>query len=190
MMEKAKKRARWGLVADGMTKSLSQRYEEFLERKQEDKCSKGDADIEDFIRKRVKKYNEKENQKENISNQFKRTDTDSFKKMALKKEPTAFKDFNLETEKALRMLKPNLDEKKVSAKVSGKVLGSRKSLTRAPTVLKPFELSKTNSYDKQQDKKVEEHCSKIRILDEDVDVVEYEDVGVHMPNKIEAPKQT
>ena len=69
--------------------------------------------------------------------------------MALKKEPTAFKDFNLETEKALRMLKPNLDEKKVSAKVSGKVLGSRKSLTRAPTVLEPFELSKTNSYDKQ-----------------------------------------
>ena len=61
MMEKATKRARWGLVADGMTKSLSQRYEEFLERKKEDKCSKGDSDIEEFIRKRVKKYNEKEN---------------------------------------------------------------------------------------------------------------------------------
>ena len=53
MMEKAKKRARWGLVADGMTKSLSQRYEEFLERKKEDKSSKGDSEKEDFIRKRV-----------------------------------------------------------------------------------------------------------------------------------------
>ena len=52
-MEKAKKRARWGLVADSVTKSLSQRYEEFLERKKEDKISKGDSDIEDFIRKRV-----------------------------------------------------------------------------------------------------------------------------------------
>ena len=67
--------------------------------------------------------------------------------MALKKEPTVFKNFNLETEKAQRQLKPNLDEKKVSAKVSGKVLGSKKALTRAPTVLKPFELSKTNSHD-------------------------------------------
>ena len=66
--------------------------------------------------------------------------------MALKKEPTAFKNFNLETEKAKRLLKPNLDEKKVSAKVSGKVLGSRKTLTRAPTVLKLFELSRTNAY--------------------------------------------
>ena len=35
-----------------------------------------------------------------MSNQFRRTDTDSFKKTALKKEPTAFKNFNLETEKA------------------------------------------------------------------------------------------
>ena len=190
MMEKAKKRARWGLVADGVTKSLSQRYEEFLERKRQDKCSKGDSEIEDSIRKRVQKYNEKENEKENISNKFKRTDTDSVKKITLKKEPTAFKNFNLETEKAQRQLKPNLDKKKVSAKVSGKVLGSRRELTRAPTVLKPFELSKTNFYGDQEDQRDEKPCQKNKKSDEDEDVVEYEDIGVHMPNKVEALKQT
>ena len=31
MMQKAKNRARWGLMADGPSKTVSQRYEEFLE---------------------------------------------------------------------------------------------------------------------------------------------------------------
>ena len=65
----------------------------------------------------------------------------------MKKQPTVFKSFNLETEKASRQSKPNLSQKKVSAKVSGKVLGFRKALTIAPTVPEPFDLSKSNTLD-------------------------------------------
>ena len=69
----------------------------------------------------------------------------------LKKEPTVFKNFNLETEKASRSSKPDLSQKKVSAKVSGKVLGDRKALTIAPTIPEPFDLSKSNTLDLTQD---------------------------------------
>ena len=52
-------------MADGPSKTVSQRYEEFLERKKQDKVARGDLEIEDTIRKRVKKLNDKENQKAN-----------------------------------------------------------------------------------------------------------------------------
>ena len=37
---------------------------------------------------------------------------------------------------------------------------------------------------------VEEPHPRKQISDEDEDVVQYEDVGVHMPNKVEEPKQS
>ena len=52
-------------MADGPSKTVSQRYEEFLERKRQDKVGRGDLEIEDIIRKRIKKLNDKENQKAN-----------------------------------------------------------------------------------------------------------------------------
>ena len=134
-------------MADGPSKTVSQRYEEFLERKKQDKRATGDLEIEDMIRKRVRKLNDKENQKANTL----ALNSDIAEERAVKKQPTVLKAFNLKTQRTSRQKKPSLDEKKVSAKVSGKVLGVRRALTIKPTVPEPFELSKSYTLDKSKE---------------------------------------